>query len=66
MDCISMLEASLQTRILSQAVSQPAVTRRPMRRRTVGPVSSELGKSLAGRDSLVPSCSKDSLWLASG
>ena len=46
----------------SQAVSQPALTGRPMSQCTIGPVSSGLGEGLAGRDFLVPSCSSDSLW----
>ena len=56
--------ASLQTQVRSQAVSQPAATVRPMRRRTIGPASSGLGDGLAGRDFLVPSCCSDSLWQA--
>jgi hypothetical protein len=34
---------------------------RPMRRRTIGPVSSGLGEGLAGRDDLAPLRSSDSL-----
>ena len=49
--CIAVLEVSLQTR----AVTQPSVSGRHMRRRTIGPVSSGLGEGLAGRDVLVPS-----------
>ena len=54
------LEASLQTRIRSKALSQLAVTGRPMRQCTIGPASSGLGEGLSGRDFLVPSRSSDS------
>ena len=60
--CIAVLEESLQTRVQSWAVSQPAATGRPMRRRTIGPASSELGEGLAGWAVLVPS--SDSLCRA--
>jgi hypothetical protein len=56
----AVLEVSLQIRVRSRAVSQPAATRRPMRRRTIFPVSFGLGEDLAGRDVLVPSLSSDS------
>ena len=46
--CISVLEASLQTLVRSWAVTQPAVIRRPTRRRTYGTASSELKEGLAG------------------
>ena len=49
----AVLEASLQIRVRFQTVSQPSATRRPMRRRTIGPASSGLGETLAGRDVLV-------------
>jgi hypothetical protein len=62
--CIAALEASLQTWVRSQAVSQPGLTRRTMRRRTIGPASSGLGEGLAGWDVLVPSRSSNSLWQA--
>ena len=55
-----MLEASLQIRVRSRAVSQLAKTGRHMRRCTIGPTSSGLGEGLAGRDILVPSRSSDS------
>ena len=41
-------------------VLQPAVTRRPMMRHTIGPASSGLGEGLAGQDVLVPSRSSNS------
>ena len=41
--------------VRSRAVSQLAVTGRPMRRRTMGPALSGLREGLAGRDFLVPS-----------
>uniref|UniRef100_A0A8C7KZU7 Mitogen-activated protein kinase kinase kinase 1 n=1 Tax=Oncorhynchus kisutch TaxID=8019 RepID=A0A8C7KZU7_ONCKI len=41
--CISVLEASLQTLVLFQAVSQPVVIGSPIGQRTIGPVSSGLG-----------------------
>ena len=56
--------ASLQTQVRSQAVSQLAVTGRPMRQHTIVPGASELGEVLAGRDIIVPSYSSDSLWRA--
>ena len=59
-----MLEVFLQTQVWSQAVSQPAVIGRPMRRHTIGPLSSGLGEGLAVRGFLVPSRSSDSLWQA--
>ena len=62
--CIAVFEASLQTRVWSKAVSQPALTGRPMRRCTIGPASFGLGEGFAGRDFLVPLCSNDSLWRA--
>ncbi|XP_064795155.1 uncharacterized protein LOC135515406 [Oncorhynchus masou masou] len=58
------VKAPLQPRVRFQAVSQPGVTGRPMRRRTIGPASSGLGEGLASRDVLVSSCSSDSLWRA--
>jgi hypothetical protein len=42
--CISVLEASLQTLVRSQAVSQPAVIGRPIGWRTIGPASSMFGR----------------------
>ncbi|XP_071245119.1 CBP80/20-dependent translation initiation factor [Salvelinus alpinus] len=45
--CIAVFEASLQTLVRSQAVSQPAVTE-SLIERTIGPVSSGLGEGLAG------------------
>ena len=53
--CIAVLDP-----VRSQAVSQLAVTRRPMRRRTIGPASSGLGEGLASQEFLVPSRSSDS------
>lgn len=44
--CISVLEASLQTLVRFQAVSQPAVIGSPIGRRTIGPASSGLGFGL--------------------
>ena len=58
--CIAVLEVSLQTCVQSQDVSQLAMTGRPMRQSTIGPVFSGLGEGLAGRDFLVPSRSSDS------
>ena len=45
-------------------MSQLAETGRPMRRHTVGPMSSGLEEGLAGRDVLVTLRSSDSLWRA--
>ena len=56
------LEASLQIQVQSRAVLQPAATGRPMRRHTIDPASSEIGKGLACWDVLVPLRSSDSLW----
>ena len=42
------------------SIPVPAVTGRPMRRRTIGPVLSELGEGLAGWDVHVPSRCSDS------
>jgi hypothetical protein len=58
--CIAVLEVSLQTLVRSQAVSQLAVTRSPIGRRTIGPASFEfdLGPLLGS------SRSSDSLWRA--
>ena len=50
-----MLEVSLQIRVRSRAVSQPATSGTPMRVHTNGPASSGLGEGLAGQDVLVPS-----------
>ena len=58
--CIVVLEASLLTGIQSRAVSQPAITGRPMRCRTIGPASPSLGEGLARQDVLIPSRSSDS------
>ena len=58
---LAVLEASLQTRIRSQAVLQPAATGRLTNRHTTGPASSGLGEGLAGQDVLVPSLSSDPL-----
>ena len=57
-------EASLQTRVRSQAVSQPAVTRSPIGRCTIGPAWSGLVEGLAGGALLDSLCSSDSLWRA--
>jgi hypothetical protein len=62
--CITVLEASLQPLVRFQTVSQLAVTRRHMRRCTIGPTSSRLGEGLASCDFLVPLRSSDSLWRA--
>jgi hypothetical protein len=59
-----VLEASLQTRVRSRAVSQPAVIGSPIGWRTIGPAASGLEKDLAGGDLLGSSCSSDSLWQA--
>ena len=48
------------TLVRIQAVSQPAVARTPIGRRTIGPASSGLGEGLAGIDVLVPSRTSDS------
>ena len=61
---MAVLEASLQTQLWAQALSQPAATGRPMRQRTIGPESSGLGEDLGSREGLVPSCASDSLWRA--
>jgi hypothetical protein len=42
--CIAVLEVSLQTQVRSQAVSQPAVTRRPIGRRAIVQASSGFGR----------------------
>ena len=44
----AVLEASLQTRVRSKAVSQLAVIGRSMRLRTIGPALPELREGLAG------------------
>ena len=59
-----MIEASLQSRVRSQAVLQQAATGRPMRQHTIGQASSGLGEGLVDWDVLVPSRSRDSLWRA--
>ena len=41
--CIAVLEASLQTRLRSQAVTQPAATGRLVRQCTIGPSFGRLG-----------------------
>ena len=46
--CIAVLEASLQTTVQSQAVSQPALPGCPIVRRTISPVSSGVVEVLAG------------------
>ena len=55
-----LLAVPLEILVRVQALSQPAVTGRPMGWRTIGPASSRLGERLACRDILVPSCSSDS------
>ena len=55
--CITVFEVSLQTRVLFQAVSQLAMTRRP-KTQVIGPALSGLGEVL------VPLRSSDSLWWA--
>jgi hypothetical protein len=59
--CIAVLESSLQIRVRSQAVLQPAATGRTMRWRTIVLASSGLGVGLAGWDVLVPSRARDFL-----
>jgi hypothetical protein len=46
--CISVLEASLQTRVQSQVCVTLAVTGIPIGWCTIGPVSSRLGEGVAG------------------
>ena len=60
----ALLEVSLQTRVWSQPVSQPAVAVSPIERRTIGPASSGLGDGLAEGDLLGSLRSRDSLWRA--
>ncbi|KAK6303930.1 hypothetical protein J4Q44_G00263840 [Coregonus suidteri] len=63
--CIAVLEASLQTRVRSRAVSpQPAVIGSPIGRPTIGPAPSGLGEGLARGVLLGSSRSSDSLWRA--
>jgi hypothetical protein len=54
-----VLAVPLEILVRVQALSLLAVTGKPMRRCTIGPASSGLGKGLAGRDVLVPSHSSE-------
>jgi hypothetical protein len=56
----ALLAVALEILVRVQALSQPAATRRHMRRRTIGPVLSGLGEVLANKDVLVPLCTSDS------
>ena len=71
----AVLAVLLQTLVRNQAVSQPAVTGRPMSQHTIGPASSGLEEGLVGWDVLVSSPSSTvarytafppTYWLASG
>ena len=63
-NCIGVLEVSLQTRVRSRAVSQPAVNGSPIGWRAIGPVLYGLGEGLVVGVLLGSPRSSDSLWQA--